>query len=55
MGYVTLLRSLKRSILLTVCGTLTQVLCNLVKNGKLDTTPYDNLVELLKDQYNFKT
>jgi len=32
-----------------------QVLCNLVKNGKLDTTPYDNLVNLVKDQYNFKT
>lgn len=47
----------KRSILLTVCGTLTyKLLRSLVPDGKLDadTATYDSLVKLLRDYYNPK-
>ena len=42
----------KRSILLSACGPATfKVIRNLVEEGKLDTTPYDDIVKLVKNYY----
>ena len=42
----------KRSILLSACGPATyKVIRNLVEKGKLDTTPYDDIVKLVKNYY----
>ena len=42
----------KRSILLSVCGPATyKVIRNLVEDGKLDTTSYDDMVKLVKGYY----
>ena len=42
----------KRSILLSVCGPATyKVIRNLVEDGKLDTTSYDDIVKLVKGYY----
>ena len=42
----------KRSILLSACGPATyKVIRNLVEEGKLDTTPYEEIVKLVKSYY----
>jgi hypothetical protein len=42
----------KRSILLSACGPSTyKVIRNLVEDGKLDTTSYDDIVKLVKGYY----
>ena len=42
----------KRSILLSACGPATyKVIRNLVEDGKLDTTSYDDIVKLVKGYY----
>ena len=42
----------KRSILLSGCGSSTfKLFCNLKPEAELNTTTFDNLVELVKDYY----
>ena len=42
----------KRSILLSACGpAMYKVIRNLVEEGKLDTTPYNDIVKLVKNYY----
>ena len=41
----------KRSILLSACGPASYVIRNLIEEAKLDTTPYDDIVKLVKNYY----